>query len=78
MRPDHKLSASPFYDSHGELVCPFHMYRSSTDIRPVYGSVLVNLNTIPALAEAKLSVPGCWAYPDSKLFAHRPPRIFHS
>ena len=32
----HELSARPYYDAHGELVCPFHMYRSSTDIRPVY------------------------------------------
>ena len=44
-----------------ELICPFHMYRSSTDIRPVWGSILENLNTIPALADARLSGPGCWA-----------------
>ena len=42
---------------------PFHTYRSSTDIRPVYGSILVNLMSIPPLAEKNLSVPGCWAYP---------------
>ena len=41
--------------------CPFHMYRSSTDIRPVYASVLTNLLTIPPLAKANLSRPGCWA-----------------
>jgi alpha-galactosidase len=40
------------------------MYRSSTDIRPVYASVLTNLLTIPPLAKANLSRPGCWAYPD--------------
>lgn len=44
--------------------CPFHMYRSSTDIAPVYGSVLSNLESIPPLAAANLSTPGCWAYPD--------------
>ena len=44
--------------------CPFHMYRSSTDIQPSYGSVLTNLETIPPLASANLSRPGCWAYPD--------------
>ena len=43
--------------------CPFHMYRSSTDIRPVFGSILNNLDTIPPLAAANLSRPGCWAYP---------------
>jgi alpha-galactosidase len=44
--------------------CPFHMYRSSNDIRPQWGSILSNLQTIPPLAEANLSRPGCWAYPD--------------
>lgn len=58
-------AASPF----GPFVptrdwCPFHMYRSSTDIAPVFGSILSNLETIPPLAAANLSTPGCWAYPD--------------
>ena len=48
-------------------MCPFNMYRSSTDIRAVWGSVLVNLNTIPPLADARLSGPGCWAYPVSHM-----------
>jgi hypothetical protein len=43
--------------------CPFHMYRSSNDIRPQWGSILSNLQTIPPLAAANLSRPGCWAYP---------------
>ena len=51
----------PHYDKHGELQCPFHTYRSSTDIRPVFGSILVNLLSIPAIADKNLSVPGCWA-----------------
>ena len=29
--------------------CPFHMYRSSGDIRPQWGSILSNLQTIPPL-----------------------------
>jgi hypothetical protein len=58
------LTNVPYHDAHGELVCPYHIYRSSTDIIPSYGSVLVNLNTIPPLADAGLSKPGCWAYPD--------------
>lgn len=44
--------------------CPFHQYRASTDIAPVFGSVLANINTIPAIAAANLSFPGCWAYAD--------------
>jgi hypothetical protein len=58
---------TPHYDAKGELQCPFHTYRSSTDIRPVFGSILVNLMSVPPLAKANLSVPGCWAYPDSTL-----------
>jgi len=56
---------TPSYDAaSGELVCPYHTYRSSTDIRPVWGSILVNLMSVPALANANLSVPGCWACKD--------------
>lgn len=44
--------------------CPFHMYRSSTDIAPCWGSIIANLVTVPPLAAAGLSYPGCWAYPD--------------
>ena len=44
--------------------CPFHMYRASTDIAPVYGSILANLQTIVDLAAQNLSYPGCWAYTD--------------
>ena len=40
------------------------MFRSSGDIRPQWGSILSNLQTIPPLAAANLSRPGCWAYPD--------------
>lgn len=46
--------------------CPFHMYRASTDIAPVYGSILANLQTIIPLASQNLSWPGCWAYTDSR------------
>jgi len=44
--------------------CPFHMYRSSNDIAPAFGSVLSNLQTTVPLAAAGLTYPGCWAYPD--------------
>ena len=44
--------------------CPFHLYRSSDDIRPVFGSVLSNLQTVLPLVAQNLSYPGCWAYPD--------------
>lgn len=40
------------------------MYRSSTDIAPVFGSILSNLETIIEIAAANLSTPSCWAYPD--------------
>lgn len=40
------------------------MYRTSLDIQPVYGSVMTNLFAVVPLANANLSVPGSWAYPD--------------
>jgi alpha-galactosidase len=57
----YRLTNLPYFDKHEELICPYHLYRSSTDILPHFGSILVNLNTIPALADAHLSQPGCWA-----------------
>ena len=57
--------------------CPFHMYRSSTDIAPCWGSILANLQTVTPLADAGLSYPGCWAYPGTPdcapmmLYLHR-------
>ena len=54
--------------------CPFHMYRSSTDIAPVFGSILANLETIPPLAAANLSTPGCWACARARRVALRPDR----
>ena len=56
----YRLTNRPWIDEHGELQCPYHLYRSSTDIVPTYGSVLVNLNTVPPLADQHLSRPGCW------------------
>ena len=43
---------------------PFHFYRASTDIAPIYGSILANVNEMPRIAAANLSFPGTWAYPD--------------
>lgn len=44
--------------------CPFNYYRTSGDVRAAYGSILANLHTTFHWAEAGLSRPGCWAYPD--------------
>jgi alpha-galactosidase len=54
----------PHRDDKGELVCPYHTYRVSSDARPTYGSVLSNLNASISTLDANLSVPGCWAYLD--------------
>jgi len=41
---------------------PYNFFRSSTDIRPTYGSVLSNLQSVtPWITSVG---PGCWAYPD--------------
>jgi len=42
--------------------CPFNYFRTSDDIRPTYGSVVSNLNSI--IAFVKYVGPGCWPYPD--------------
>jgi len=39
------------------------MYRTSTDARPTFGSVLNNLYSVPPLAAANLSTPSCWCVP---------------
>jgi hypothetical protein len=41
---------------------PFHFYRSSTDIRPTYGSVVNNGQTVLHVTTG--SGPFCWAYSD--------------
>lgn len=44
--------------------CPFNLFRTSTDIRPDYGSVVENLQSTIHFAAAGISRPGCWGYPD--------------
>ena len=41
---------------------PFHFYRTSTDIRPTYGSVVYSWQSMLRLSSG--SGPSCWAYPD--------------
>ena len=48
----------------GEVDCPMNFFRSSTDIRPTFGSVLINLRSTEAYNGKGLTGPGCWAYPD--------------
>lgn len=48
----------------GELQCPMNFFRSSTDIRPTFGSILINLRTASDYNRQNLTGPGCWAYPD--------------
>jgi len=44
--------------------CPWNFYRTSGDVRASFESILSNLATVTEFAEAGLSKPGCWAYPD--------------
>lgn len=60
-------NGNPTYPSRtaaGAVDCPFNFFRSSTDIRPTYGSVLINLRSTSAYNDAGLTGPGCFAYPD--------------
>ena len=42
---------------------PFHLYRTSYDIRPTYGSIISNAQTVFGNTAA-VSGPSCWAYAD--------------
>jgi alpha-galactosidase len=42
---------------------PYHLYRTSYDIRPTYGSIASNAQTVLGNTAA-VSGPGAWAYPD--------------
>ena len=44
--------------------CPYNYYRSSGDVSANFNSVLNNLKTVFPHADAGVSYPGCWAYPD--------------
>ena len=44
--------------------CPYHFYRTSTDIRNNYSSIMHNLGTVEPYRKTNSSYPGCWAYPD--------------
>jgi alpha-galactosidase len=45
--------------------CPYHMYRTSADIKAEWDSMFKNLQSMtPFLGDPPLSRPGAWAYPD--------------
>jgi alpha-galactosidase len=55
----------PWGTSYGdESGCPFHLYRSSSDLYGGFGKVVYNLQSVFPLAAKNLSGPGCWSYPD--------------
>jgi len=54
--------------------CPFHFYRTTSDLYGGFGKVLYNLQeTLPFISK-NLSGPGCWAYPDMLGFQTTPER----
>eukprot|EP00041_Stephanoeca_diplocostata_P006061 m.74141 g.74141 ORF g.74141 m.74141 type:complete len:451 (+) comp16151_c0_seq1:146-1498(+) len=57
-------NGNPTYPSAPPKESPFNFFRSSTDIRPTYGSVISNLQSVIPYNSEGLSGPGCWAYPD--------------
>jgi len=44
--------------------CPYNYYRTSGDVSANWNSVMNNLKTVFPHAEAGVSYPGCWGYPD--------------
>mmetsp|Transcript_25776 Transcript_25776/g.41677 ORF Transcript_25776/g.41677 Transcript_25776/m.41677 type:complete len:430 (-) Transcript_25776:2525-3814(-) len=49
-----------------ETHCPYHMFRTGSDIQPTFGSVMENLRQAFKFLNKTnpISRPGCWAYPD--------------
>ena len=45
----------------GSVDCPMNFFRSSTDIRPTFGSILINLMSTISYNSQDLTGPGCWA-----------------
>ena len=54
--------------------CPFHFYRSTSDLYGGFGNVLYNLEQTLPFIDRNLSGPGCWAYSDMLGFQTTPER----
>ena len=52
----------PYFDPSGNLVCPFHYFRTSADVSFSFDSFLGNLQTLVKFQH--VSRPGCWATPE--------------
>eukprot|EP00755_Sulcionema_specki_P032358 Sspe_Gene.19718::Locus_7196_Transcript_1_1_Confidence_1.000_Length_1434::g.19718::m.19718/K07407/E3.2.1.22B, galA, rafA; alpha-galactosidase len=57
-------NSRPKYPTDPSVTCPYNFYRTSTDIRPNWGSIMGNLHTTIPFNQNGTSRPGCWAYPD--------------
>jgi hypothetical protein len=57
-------NGAPSRDKSGEVQCPMNLFRTSGDIRPTFGSILGNLDSVDRYNKDGLTGPGCWAYPD--------------
>ena len=53
-------NGSPKRDASGKGDCPMHLFRTSKDIRPTFGSILGNLGTVDKFNSQGLTGPGCW------------------
>lgn len=54
-------NGNPTYPTTPPKESPFNFFRSSTDIRPTYGSVISNLQSVIPYNSEGLTGPGCWA-----------------
>jgi hypothetical protein len=64
----------------GGVDCPMHLFRTSADARPTFGSVLTNLMSVDPFNVGGLTGPGCWAHPDMLavgVTAPQPPGALH-
>jgi alpha-galactosidase len=54
----------PKQPTNGPLAPPYHFFRTSTDIRPTYGSFVANAQTLRPYMDGNRTGPGTWAFAD--------------
>lgn len=55
---------APGQPTNGPGAMPFHFFRTSTDIRPTYGSFVANAQTVRPYMDGNRTGPGTWAFAD--------------
>ena len=62
----HDNTTFPYIDGAGDLQCPMHFFRVSSDINGAWDKIVGNLQCSITFNKLRdpIARPGCWAYPD--------------